>query len=75
MFGIAERIGCPRVIVPPAAGVLSAGGLLDIAPRFRATWRPRGAGLLEDGTATVRLPAGWRAAPRADGGLVLERAA
>lgn len=72
---IAERIGCPRVIVPPAAGVLSAGGLLDIAPRFRATWRPRGTGLLDDGTTTVRVPAGWRAAPRADGGLMLGRAA
>lgn len=73
--GIAERIGCARVLVPPAPGVLSAGGLLDAPPRLAAAWRPRGENLLDDGTATLRLPRGWRATPRPDGALLLERAA
>jgi N-methylhydantoinase A len=72
---VAERIGCARVLVPPSPGVLSAAGLLDAAPRLPAAWRLRGEGLLEDGTATLRIPPGWRAAPRADGALLLERAA
>lgn len=73
--GIAGRIGCARVLVPPAPGALSAGGLLDAPPHFAATWRPRGDKLLDDGTATVRLPLGWRAMARGDGALLLERAA
>ncbi|MFN6956435.1 MAG: hydantoinase/oxoprolinase family protein [Acetobacteraceae bacterium] len=73
--GVAERIGCPRVLVPPSPGVLSASGLLDAAPRLAATWRARGEGLRDDGTATLRIPPGWRAAPRADGALLLERGA
>jgi N-methylhydantoinase A len=72
--GIAGRIGCPRVLVPPAPGVLSAAGLLDAAPRLAARWRPRGDGLLDDGTATLRVPPGWRATPRGDGAMLLERA-
>jgi N-methylhydantoinase A len=72
--GIAERIGCPRVLVPPAPGVLSASGLLDDAPRLAATWQPRGERLLDDGTATLRIPPGWRATPRGDGAILLERA-
>jgi N-methylhydantoinase A len=73
--GIAGRIGAARVLVPPAPGVLSASGLLDAAPSLAAAWRPRGDGLIEDGTATVRVPAGWRATARADGALLLERTA
>lgn len=72
--GVAERIGCARVLVPPAPGVLSAGGLFDAPPRLAARWRPRGDSLLDDGTATVRIPPGWRATPRADGVLLLEPA-
>lgn len=72
--GIAERIGCTRVLVPPAPGVLSAGGLLDAPPRLAATWRPRGDNLRDDGTATVFLPPGWCATPRRDGALLLARA-
>lgn len=73
--GVAERIGCPRVLVPPAPGVMSASGLLDAAPRLAAPWRPRGDGLLDDGTATLRVPPGWCATPREDGALLLARAA
>lgn len=73
--GIAERIGCARVLVPPAPGVLAAGGLLDAPPRVAAMWRSRGDHLLDDGTATLRVPPGWRAKRREDGALLLERAA
>jgi N-methylhydantoinase A len=71
---IAARMGARRVLVPPAPGLLAATGLLDTPPRLAAAWRETGAGLLSDGTATARIPPGWRAAPRADGALLLERA-
>ncbi|MDW8399403.1 MAG: hydantoinase/oxoprolinase family protein, partial [Acetobacteraceae bacterium] len=72
---VAERIGCPRVLVPAAPGVLSATGLLDSAPRLAPAWRGSGEGLLEDDTSTLRIPPGWRAAQREDGALLLERPA
>jgi N-methylhydantoinase A len=82
---IAGTIGCPRVLVPPCPGVMAASGLLDSAPALPATWRHRdgtpfagnalGPLLLDDGTATARIPAGWRASLRSDGALLLDRAA
>ncbi len=82
---IAAIIGCPRVLVPPCPGVMAASGLLDAAPALPAAWRRRdgalfagtapGPLLLDDATATARIPAGWHATLRADGALLLERAA
>ncbi len=77
--GIACIIGCPRVLIPPAPGLMAASGLLDTPPRFPTAWNHRqgtdGALLLDDGTATARVPPGWRATLRDDGALLLDLAA
>lgn len=59
--GIAAAMGCRRVLVPPAAGVMAAAGLLE---------RPALPGFAEATAPLRRLP-GWAAAPRADGALLL----
>jgi N-methylhydantoinase A len=64
---VAQHMGCRRVLVPPAPGVLSASGLLDAMPRLPVAWRDGG-----DPTASVAIPPGWRATTRADGALLLE---
>jgi N-methylhydantoinase A len=79
---LAAHMGCPRVLVPPAPGLLSATGLLEAAPRLPAAWRHRdgaafdgvaeGPLLLDDGTATIRVPSGWRARLRGDGAVLLD---
>jgi N-methylhydantoinase A len=77
--GIAGIIGCRRVLIPPAPGLMAASGLLDSPPRFPTRWHRRqgadGTLLLDDGTATARVPPGWRVAPRDDGALLLDAAA
>lgn len=82
---IAALIGCPRVLIPPCPGVMAASGMLDTPPALPAAWRCRngtpfagtaaGPLLLDDGTATARIPQGWRASLRSDGALLLDRAA
>jgi N-methylhydantoinase A len=69
----ARHMGCRRVLVPPAPGVLSASGLLDGVPSLPVAWRQVGTAM-EDSTATVAIPAGWRATRRGDGALLLEPA-
>ena len=51
---VARHMGCRRVLVPPAPGVLSASGLLDAMPRLPVAWREDG-GTIGDGTATVAM--------------------